>query len=111
MTDKELAEELLKRGVRIYFDACGCCNSPWSRIELDGVVVYDGSSGDDYLTSNNGFSSWEALAPPLPPKDPENDHRPQIDTEVWERYGKDESPVGTQYAEPPHPANAYRPGD
>jgi len=45
MTEKiskaELKVELLKRGVRIDIGGCGCCGSPWVKIELDNRLVID----------------------------------------------------------------------
>ena len=32
---------LLAKGVRLKVGACGCCDSPWVKVEIDGVMVAD----------------------------------------------------------------------
>ena len=36
---ERIAKELLARGIRINIDACGCCDSPWVSLEIDGELI------------------------------------------------------------------------
>ena len=45
MTKKELVVALKKKGVRIAVMACGCCSSPYVKVESDGKVVIE---SDEY---------------------------------------------------------------
>lgn len=116
MTSEEVAKELEKRGIKIYIDACGCCQSPWYRIDIDGECVLDATVGNnDHLIAAEGFSSWELLnpRPPLILHGAEYEDTPEQDeAEKLGKFpdGKTESAEGTEYTEfiPP---NAYRPGD
>lgn len=39
---KEEVKELLKaKGVSLNVSGCGCCDSPWVALEIDGVLVVD----------------------------------------------------------------------
>ena len=38
----ESAMKVLKeKGIRIYAGSCGCCDSPWLKVEVDGEVILD----------------------------------------------------------------------
>ena len=41
MTASEVLDALEARGVLIDIGACGCCMSPWVKIMLDGVLVFE----------------------------------------------------------------------
>jgi hypothetical protein len=41
MKVEEVQKLLLAKGIRINVGACGCCDSPWIKIEVDGCVVFD----------------------------------------------------------------------
>ncbi len=32
---------LAKAGIRMNVNACGCCESPWVKVEIDGKLVLD----------------------------------------------------------------------
>ena len=34
-------EEFAKRGISISIGGCGCCGSPWVRVEVDKEVILD----------------------------------------------------------------------
>lgn len=34
-------EEFSKRGISISIGGCGCCGSPWVRVEVDKEVILD----------------------------------------------------------------------
>lgn len=38
---EETTKRLAERGIKLYTAACGCCSSPWIKITIDDVVVYD----------------------------------------------------------------------
>lgn len=115
MTNEEIAKELEKRGIKLYFDACGCCNSPWYRLEIDGECVLDGCGPNEHLIAEQGFSSWELLSPKRPKLKfgAEYENAPEQDeaTKLGKfPDGSIEREEGTQYTEHT-PPNAYRPGD
>ena len=35
----DIKAALLAKGVRLKVAACGCCDSPWVQIEIDGVEI------------------------------------------------------------------------
>lgn len=37
----KLKEELRKRGIVMQVGGCGCCGSPWLKVEIDGEVILD----------------------------------------------------------------------
>ena len=41
MTTREVEAALKERGIRMNVGSCGCCDSPWVKVEIDGTVVYD----------------------------------------------------------------------
>lgn len=116
MTSEEVAKELEKRGIKIYIDACGCCNSPWYRIDIDGECVLDATTSDnEHLIAVDGFSSWELLGSKrskLKFGAEYEDTPEQSEAEKLGEFpdGKTEPEQGTEFTEfvPP---NAYRPGD
>lgn len=48
MTQEQVKEELLKRGIKLTIGGCGCCGSPWVSIELDGEIVVDNQDYYDF---------------------------------------------------------------
>lgn len=40
-TVEEIKKALEEKGIKIYIDGCGCCASPWWKIEIDGIVSDD----------------------------------------------------------------------
>ena len=38
---EETKKALLSKGVEVNIDACGCCNSPWIKVKIDGEVLLD----------------------------------------------------------------------
>lgn len=46
MTKDEVKNELQKRGVEVNAGACGCCQSPWIEVRLDGKKVLE-TEGED----------------------------------------------------------------
>jgi hypothetical protein len=38
---KKVAEALRAKGIRINVGGCGCCGSPWVKVEVDGEVIAD----------------------------------------------------------------------
>lgn len=46
MSTDELEKALEERGIRVNIAGCGCCNSPWVKIEIDGEVVFDEDDAD-----------------------------------------------------------------
>lgn len=41
MTVAKAKAALKKRGIRVNIGGCGCCDSPWIKIEVDGKVILD----------------------------------------------------------------------
>lgn len=38
---KKVQKALKAKGIRISVGGCGCCGSPWFKVEVDGEVVAD----------------------------------------------------------------------
>ena len=47
--ERLIGELLLKRGIQISVDGCGCCDSPSLDVMIDGILVY--SSGNASLNN------------------------------------------------------------
>lgn len=105
-SDADIAKELEKRGIKLFVQG-GYDYSGSMRLEIDGVVVYDSSPTGEHLTEPGDFNSWLELNPP--PKEVHIDHGAQEDFSAIPD-GPDTS-IGTQYSEPAHSVDPFRPGD
>ena len=48
--DRELVINALKaKGIRLYVGSCGCCQSPWLSLEVDGKIIVGGLGSDGSL--------------------------------------------------------------
>lgn len=47
--EQRIQRLLAERGVKIKLGGCGCCGSPWLKLEIDGETVFD--DDDAYLDS------------------------------------------------------------
>ena len=36
-------KEFAKRGIRVEIGGCGCCDSPWVKVEVDKEIILDNS--------------------------------------------------------------------
>lgn len=41
LSQYQLKAALKERGIAMNVGGCGCCNSPWLKVAIDDVVVYD----------------------------------------------------------------------
>lgn len=47
---QEVKLQLLNRGIKIDVAACGCCDGPWVRVEIDGSVILDAKEANIGMT-------------------------------------------------------------
>ena len=50
----EIKKALKSKGIRMEVNACGCCDSPWVQLEVDGVSI-TGNRSIDYC----GFDMFD----------------------------------------------------
>jgi len=41
MTKEEVLAEFAKRGIKVEIGGCGCCGSPWVKVLIDDVEVFN----------------------------------------------------------------------